>query len=88
VLKDLKKRKLIKLQKVINFRAHKGPKFALEIAKEETDLTAEMLESYVSMFNLPHSLLIVIVVHGSRLLSSSTTSRLLELTSTPERCTL
>jgi phenylalanyl-tRNA synthetase alpha chain len=39
------------MQKVINFKIRKGPKFALEIAKEETDLTAEMLESYVI---IPH----------------------------------
>jgi phenylalanyl-tRNA synthetase alpha chain len=41
----LKKRKLIKMQKVISFRIHKGAKFALEIAKEETDLTVDMLTS-------------------------------------------
>ncbi|EJT73415.1 phenylalanyl-tRNA synthetase subunit alpha [Gaeumannomyces tritici R3-111a-1] len=45
VLADLKKRKLIRSQKVISFELSKGPKFALEIAKEETDLTAEMLAS-------------------------------------------
>lgn len=45
VIKDLRKRKLVKMQKVISFKIYKGPKFALEIAKEETDLTAEMLES-------------------------------------------
>ena len=41
----MRKRKLLKTQKVISFRIHKGPKFALEITKEETDLTAEMLAS-------------------------------------------
>ncbi|PSS27792.1 hypothetical protein M430DRAFT_131684 [Amorphotheca resinae ATCC 22711] len=45
VIKDLKKRKLVKMQKVISFKIQKGPKFALEIVKEETDLTPEMLES-------------------------------------------
>ncbi|KAL8387665.1 hypothetical protein RB595_009754 [Gaeumannomyces hyphopodioides] len=45
VLADLKKRKLLRSQKVISFELSKGPKFALEIAKEETDLTAEMLAS-------------------------------------------
>lgn len=45
MLADLKKRKLIRSQKVISFELSKGPKFALEIAKEETDLTAEMLAS-------------------------------------------
>jgi phenylalanyl-tRNA synthetase alpha chain len=45
ILADLKKRKLIKMQKVISFRLRKGPNFALEIVKEETDLTSEMLAS-------------------------------------------
>ncbi|PSR82168.1 tRNA synthetase class II core domain-containing protein [Coniella lustricola] len=45
VLIDLKKRKLIKQQKVIHFKIQKGEKFALEITKEETDLTADMLQS-------------------------------------------
>jgi phenylalanyl-tRNA synthetase alpha chain len=33
------------MQKVISFRISKGTKFALELVKEETDLTAEMLAS-------------------------------------------
>lgn len=45
VVADLKKRKLVKMQKVISFKIHKGPKFALEMVKEETDLTADMLAS-------------------------------------------
>ncbi|RDL36663.1 Class II aaRS and biotin synthetase [Venustampulla echinocandica] len=45
VITDLKKRKLIKMQKLISFKIQKGPKFALEIAKEETDLTADMIAS-------------------------------------------
>ncbi|KAF4122446.1 phenylalanyl-tRNA synthetase alpha chain [Geosmithia morbida] len=45
VLADLKKRKLVKVQKVVSFKAAKGPKFALEVQKEETDLTADMLSS-------------------------------------------
>ncbi len=45
IVADLKKRKLLKMQKVISFRISKGPKFALEMVKEETDLTAEMLAS-------------------------------------------
>lgn len=45
ILADLKKRKLVKTQKVVNFSIQKGSKFALEIVKEETDLTAEMLSS-------------------------------------------
>ena len=45
VLADLKKRRLVKTQKVISFKVSKGPKFALEMTKEETDLTADMLAS-------------------------------------------
>ena len=45
VATDLKKRKLVKVQKVFSFKATKGPEFALEIKKEETDLTVEMLTS-------------------------------------------
>ncbi|KAH6636420.1 tRNA synthetases class II core domain (F)-domain-containing protein [Chaetomium tenue] len=45
IVADLKKRKLLNMQKVISFRISKGPKFALELVKEETDLTAEMLAS-------------------------------------------
>ncbi|KAI0104205.1 phenylalanyl-tRNA synthetase alpha chain [Nemania sp. FL0031] len=43
VLADLKKRKLVRVQKVIDFKIDKGPNFALEIPEEATDLTAEML---------------------------------------------
>lgn len=43
VLSDLKKRKLVKMQKVISYKFSKGPKFAKELFKEETDLTADML---------------------------------------------
>ncbi|KAL7786996.1 tRNA synthetases class II core domain (F) domain-containing protein [Trichoderma ceciliae] len=45
IIADLKKRKLLNTQKVISFKASKGPKFALEIVKEETDLTYDMLAS-------------------------------------------
>ncbi|KAK8048290.1 tRNA synthetase class II core domain-containing protein [Apiospora phragmitis] len=45
VITDLKKRKLLRLQKTFSFRISKGAKFALEMVKEETDLTAEMLAS-------------------------------------------
>ena len=47
VISDLKKRKLLKTQKVITFEVSKGPKYAMELVKEETDLTAEMLARYV-----------------------------------------
>lgn len=43
VVNDLRKRKLITMQKVISFEFSKGPKFATEFVKEETDLTADML---------------------------------------------
>lgn len=43
VVNDLRKRKLITMQKVISFEFSKGPKFAPEFVKEETDLTADML---------------------------------------------
>ncbi|KAK3372523.1 phenylalanyl-tRNA synthetase subunit alpha [Podospora didyma] len=45
ILAELKKRKLVRVQKIISFKISKGPKFALEIAKEETDLTADMIAS-------------------------------------------
>lgn len=43
---DLRKRKLINLQKVISYEFQKGPKFAPEFSKEETDLTVDMLARY------------------------------------------
>ncbi|KAI9857593.1 MAG: Phenylalanyl-tRNA synthetase, beta subunit, cytoplasmic [Trichoglossum hirsutum] len=42
---DLRKRKLVVMQKVISFMIFKGPKYAAELVKEETELTAEMLAS-------------------------------------------
>lgn len=39
-------------QKRISFNVDKGPKFALEIVKEETDLTADMIASYAPQFQL------------------------------------
>lgn len=43
VITDLRKRKLVTLHKIISFKISKGPKYALEFVKEETDLTADML---------------------------------------------
>ncbi|KAL8698658.1 MAG: hypothetical protein Q9224_001753 [Gallowayella concinna] len=43
VLADLRKRKLVTMHKMISFEIKKGPKFAKELVKEETDLTADML---------------------------------------------
>lgn len=45
LLTDFKKRKYVVDQKFVTFRIAKGPKFAAEFVKEETDLTAEMLAS-------------------------------------------
>jgi phenylalanyl-tRNA synthetase alpha chain len=42
-LAELKKRKLVRMEKVITFKIHKGPKFALEIPEEAIDLTPEMI---------------------------------------------
>lgn len=42
-LAALKKRKLVVQEKRQSFRVTKGPKFALELKKPETDLTAEMM---------------------------------------------
>jgi len=52
LLVELKKRKLITMQKRISFKIDKGPKFALEVVKEETDLTVEMIARHV-FFLLP-----------------------------------
>lgn len=46
VILELRKRKLITMQKVISFEISKGPKYAREFLKEETDLTADMLARY------------------------------------------
>ena len=43
VISDLKRRKLVTMQKVIIFEIDKGPKYAIDFVKEETDLTADML---------------------------------------------
>ena len=42
---ELKKRKLVKMQKVLSYEIQKGPEFALQIAQLETDLTEAMIES-------------------------------------------
>lgn len=41
----MKKRKLVKMQKIISYKFSKGPKYALEMVIEETDLTADMIAS-------------------------------------------
>ncbi|KAJ5468200.1 hypothetical protein N7475_005952 [Penicillium sp. IBT 31633x] len=45
VMQDLKRRKLIVLSKEISFKFTKGPKYAREMVKEDTDLTPEMIAS-------------------------------------------
>ncbi|KAI4212928.1 MAG: hypothetical protein LQ351_004453 [Letrouitia transgressa] len=45
VIAELRKRTLVTMQKDISFEFKKGPKFAKEFVKEETDLTADMLAS-------------------------------------------
>ena len=45
VAAELKKRKLIKLEQWKTFKISKGPAFALEVVKPETDLTADLLQS-------------------------------------------
>lgn len=35
------------MQKRISFKINKGAKFALQVVKEETDLTAEMIARFV-----------------------------------------
>lgn len=45
LLADLKKRKLVTVSKVISYTISKGPKYAKQIQREETDLTTEMLAS-------------------------------------------
>jgi phenylalanyl-tRNA synthetase alpha chain len=46
ILTDLKKRKLVTAKKVFTFKISKGPKYAREFVKEETDLTSDMLARY------------------------------------------
>jgi len=44
-LKDYKRRKLIKESDVTVFRAVKGPRFTLDVVRQEAELTKEMIES-------------------------------------------
>ncbi|KAG6025968.1 hypothetical protein E4U40_002439 [Claviceps sp. LM458 group G5] len=45
MLADLKKRKLVRTQKIISFKIEKAEKFALKIPEVATDLTADMIAS-------------------------------------------
>ncbi|KAJ1918444.1 Phenylalanyl-tRNA synthetase, beta subunit, cytoplasmic [Mycoemilia scoparia] len=44
-LKELKSRKLVEPKKLVSFQIEKGPEFSLEVKKQATDLTLEMLQS-------------------------------------------
>ncbi|KAJ1675114.1 Phenylalanyl-tRNA synthetase, beta subunit, cytoplasmic, partial [Spiromyces aspiralis] len=44
-LKELKSRKLVEPKKNVSFSVGKGPNFSLEVKKQATDLTLEMLQS-------------------------------------------
>lgn len=44
-LSEFKKRKLVSMGREIHYKVRKGPKYAKQIEKEETDLTAELLAS-------------------------------------------
>jgi phenylalanyl-tRNA synthetase alpha chain len=45
VLADLRKRKMVKVDKKLSYDVKKGPKYAKEMPVEVTDLTADMLAS-------------------------------------------
>ncbi|ORY92369.1 tRNA synthetases class II core domain (F)-domain-containing protein [Syncephalastrum racemosum] len=45
LLNELKKRKLVDKQKRTSYKVTKGPEFSLEVKKEATDITYEMLQS-------------------------------------------
>jgi phenylalanyl-tRNA synthetase alpha chain len=55
-LADLSKRKLIEKKKIYYFSVAKGESFSLDIKKQETDISVEMLQSY-SPTPRPHSIL-------------------------------
>lgn len=42
-LAELKKRKLVTVQKILSFKVEKGPEFSLQIEKLETDITSDMV---------------------------------------------
>ena len=49
-LTELSKRKLIERKKIYYFSVEKGDDFTLDIKRQETDITVEMLQRYT----LPH----------------------------------
>lgn len=68
VILELRKRKLVTMQKVISFEISKGPKFAKEFVKEETDLTADMLARYGSKIEKAHCF----IAHGAAVVPGRT----------------
>ena len=47
-LADLAKRKLIEKRKIFYFSVEKDDNFTLDIKKQETDISVEMLQTYVT----------------------------------------
>ena len=50
-LSDLSKRKLIEKKKIYYFSVEKGESFSLDIKKQETDISVEMLQTYLTKAN-------------------------------------
>ena len=88
VIADLRKRKLLELKKVITFEVSKGPKFAKEFVKEETDLTADMLARYGARMTcgVPFAYGVIVAAPGKLCTSSLTTSKRRELRRLVEPC--
>ena len=55
-LSDLSKRKLIEKKKIFYFSVQKGPDFTLDIRKQETDISVEMLQRFLPQNNPAHLL--------------------------------
>jgi len=47
-LADLSKRKLIEKKKIYYFSVEKGESFSLDVKKQETDISVEMLQTYLT----------------------------------------
>jgi phenylalanyl-tRNA synthetase alpha chain len=53
-LSDLSKRKLIEKKKVYYFSVEKGDYFSLDIKKQETDISVEMLQKFIHSEDQSH----------------------------------